>query len=127
MKSSSLKMLKGEIPSPREYRDTLVHEWYLPDWITAEHLSAFFVRTLPASTLNNIIKDGEIIVAERSYSVIWLNGPAKIRRNGMCIMSFRYCKHLRSGYVLIKEYLLTDDQKKPEMLILSMEKVRTYP
>lgn len=108
MKSSSLRTFilakHPGITSPREYRDMLIHEWILPEWIQVEHLEQYFVKKIDAPCLFDIIINGEIIVGGNSYSVIWLNGPARIRADGMALMSFRFCKHLKTGYVLIKRY-----------------------
>lgn len=102
LKSSSLKMatIHG-IEHPKEYRDAVIHEWYLLPHIL-KHLHLYFLAKEKGSNLRNVIKNGELIVGNHSYSVIWLNRPEKCYNEEYCLLSFRYCTHLECGYVLIK-------------------------
>lgn len=102
MRSSSLFLaVKHHIPSPREYRDTLIHEWYIPQKYK-DYLQAFFQRKCSASDLLAIVRDGEITIDGQHYAITWVNSPTKIKENGMAILSFRRCRFLGAGYVLAK-------------------------
>lgn len=103
MKSSSLNLItKHGIKNPAEYRDTLVHSWYLSDE-TSSKLEVFFQRKLETDMLFRMIRDGEITVGRKEYSVIWIDSPLKIRKVRDALISFRYCPLLKCGYALVKE------------------------
>ena len=96
------------IPSPREYRDKLIHDWWLEPQIHTKLERYFLLRAKPA-IIFEAIENGELTVHKRNYSVVWINRPSYIRNldnlpnaTGWVLMSFRYCKYLRCGYVLIK-------------------------
>jgi hypothetical protein len=101
MKSSSLKLVEAGIPNPREYRDAIIHDWYLnEDHI--KHLDLHILRETRPSDFFFHVKDGELKVKGRSFSVIWVNSPAIIREAAFILISLRYCKHLERGYALVK-------------------------
>lgn len=108
MKSSSLKLIDAGIHNPREYRDALIHDWYLCiDYV--QHLETYVLRETMPSEFYFHLKDGELLVKGRSYSVIWVNSPAAIKEVPYILISLRYCKYLERGYALVK--ILKDASK----------------
>jgi hypothetical protein len=115
MKSSSIKLaLEAGIPNAREYRDALIHEWYLqPQY--SEKLDIYVLRETTPEKLFFHLKDGELLVNGKSYSVTWINGTRACREANYLLVSLRYCRHLERGYALVKvlqgtsvEYLQLD-------------------
>lgn len=101
MKSSSIKMIDAGISNPREYRDSLIHDWELkPEYI--EHLGMYILRETRPSTFFFHLKDGELTVKGRQYSIVWINSPKEIREAQHLLLSLRYCRFLERGYVLVK-------------------------
>lgn len=101
MKSSSLKMIDAGISNPREYRDELTNEWYpRPDY--REHLEIFVLCETEPALLFFALKDGDIIVKGKSYSVTWINPPSKCREAKFLLVSLRYCRYLERGFALVK-------------------------
>jgi len=101
MKSSSLRLLKEGIDNPRIYRDCLIHEWYLqPQY--KEKLDIYILReTTPEKFFFNL-KDGELKVKGKLYSISWMNSPKEVREAAFILLSIRYCRHLERGYCLVK-------------------------
>lgn len=121
MKSSSLlgittmeSLKRLGITSPREYRDALIHEWYLDNRYICG-LNVFFLRKLKPAVLLDTIKNGEFIHQGKSYSVTWISKPETIRKADWCLSSFRFCPYLNTGYVLIKS--LKGDHSEFEELV----------
>lgn len=108
MKSSSLKMVEAGITNPREYRDALIHDWFL-DGKYVKHLDIHVLRETPPSQFFFHLKDGELIVKGKSYSVVWINSPTMCREVPIILVSLRYCKYLDRGYALVK--ILRDSNK----------------
>jgi hypothetical protein len=112
MKSSSLKMLDAGIANPREYRDMLVHDWFIrEDYI--KFLDIYLLRETTPAKLFFHMKDGELKVGGKYYSITWLNSPAKIRESGVVLVSLRYCRFLERGYALVK--ILQGDSEFPTL------------
>lgn len=104
MKSSSIKMAKEHgIKSPREYRDILIHEWFIPKHLLSLDLS-LNNRIINSKLLKEYINDGELRFQKKSYSVVWLSGPREVNNNTNAILSFRWSELLDIGYVLVKVY-----------------------
>lgn len=103
MKSSSIKLAKeAGINNAREYRDALIHDWYLSP-IFAEKLVVFIQRETPSKELFTRMKDGEIKIGGNTYSIVWINHPTEIKKKySHALVSLRYCKHLERGYILVK-------------------------
>lgn len=108
MKSSSLKLLDAGIEKPREYRDAIIHDWYLSSTYVS-HLETHILRETRPSEFYFHMRDGELIVKGRSYSVIWINSPASIKEVPYILISLRYCRYLERGYALVK--ILKDSSK----------------
>lgn len=108
MKSSSLRLLEEGIENPREYRDMLIHDWFLrSDY--ADKLEIHILKeTKPSELFFHLSDDGELLIRGRSYSVTWINSPAKVREAEFALVSLRFCKFLNRGYALIK--VLQDPQ-----------------
>jgi len=103
MKSSSLKLMtEVGISNPREYRDMLIHDWFVPPEIK-ERLDLFFIAMSDSDELMYAINDGEVKVNGKNYSVIWIQSPETVYKNDKALMSFRYCRYLQRGYVLVKK------------------------
>lgn len=102
MKSSSLKLAKElGLDNPREYRDALIHDWYLaPQFI--EKLDIYILRESTPEKFFFNLKDGEVKVKGKLYSVTWCNSPVEVRQANFLLLSLRYCRHLERGYVLVK-------------------------
>jgi len=101
MKSSSLRLLKEGIDNPRIYRDCLIHEWYLqPQYI--EKLDIYILRETTPEKLFFNLKDGELKIKGKLYSVTWMNSPKEVRDSEVLLLSIRYCIFLERGYALIK-------------------------
>lgn len=102
MKSSSIKLAKTlGIESPKEYRDTLIHEWFIAKEF-ADRLEVYILRRLESAILFELIKDGEIILGKHTYSVIWLTRPSTARKAEFVLLSLRFCPILKCGYALVK-------------------------
>lgn len=102
MNSSSLKIcIEAGIPSPREYRDALIHEWYLSP-IHAEKLVTYILLSIKTKELDKRIEDGEFYIEDKKYSVVWIDRPTEVYNNDWALLSFRFCKYLQIGYVLVK-------------------------
>ena len=104
MRSSSIKpLLDIGMTHPQKYRDALIHDWYLQPYYQ-NFLAEYFQRKIDAVDLDKRInKDATIYVGSKFYQVVWVNGPAAVKKNGRALLSFRYCKYLDIGYVLIKK------------------------
>lgn len=104
MRASSLKLATEHgIISPQKYRDSLIHDWYVPDEFK-KHLKIHFLAKELAANLRNNMKNGELVVGNHTYNVVWVNKPETIYKDKYVLLSFRYCRHLDCGYVLIKKY-----------------------
>lgn len=102
MKSSSLKMIASHgISTPRHYRDSIIHDWYLP-LAYQDYLAVHQLRAINHETLFKAVKEGMLVYGSRNYNIMWLNGPSKIRTNPRVLISFRYCPIMDQGYCLIK-------------------------
>lgn len=116
MKSSSLAWVRhAGVPSPRAYRDSLIHDWYL----TAEqrkHLTTFFQAKASFQLIEALTSEGELILHGKKYSITWLHSLASIKRSQtqIAFLSFRFCPLLERGYVLIKRF---EGEDKAEELI----------
>jgi hypothetical protein len=100
MKSSSLKLIKSGV-DPSHYRDALIHDWFLED-MYSKQLEIFILKeTTPQEFFDNI-KDGEVRIKGRNYSVIWINSPSASRRARRLLISIRFCGLLHRGYALVK-------------------------
>ena len=114
MRSSSLKMIKdNNIPSPRDYRDQLIHEWFLPQKYI-DKFEVYQIRTVKGYCLDTT--NGLIHWKDREYNVVWLSGPKSVKVNSMAIISFRYCSLLEIGYALIKVFREDDNPVNIPML-----------
>lgn len=103
MRSSSLKFMKeAGIKNARAYRDSIIHDWFLSEDIK-EKLEVFFQAKEYSNELNHHIKDGAFIIGTKEYQITWIHKPDTIYKSEFAILSFRYCKYLNCGYVLIKE------------------------
>ena len=103
MRSSSLKLaIEHGIASPKIYRDSLIHDWFLDD-ISRNTLEVFFQAKEYSSELQDHIRNGAFLVNEKEYHITWIHRPETIFKAEFALMSFRYCRHLNCGYVLIKE------------------------
>lgn len=106
MKSSSLKIIRDMYPdiSARAYRDTLIHEWHIPEeykpiiWL----LETVKIHTHTLRVFNN---DGIIKYKQRKFNITWISGPRTVDKNTYALVSFRWCDKLQAGYVLIKAYI----------------------
>lgn len=116
MKSSSLKLIKDAgVASPSEYRDNLIHNWYLSEEYS-KHLTMHILReTESLDFFKHFSKDGELQVKEHFYSVTWINSPATIRKNKYCLVSLRYCPYLGRGYALVKVLFDSDKSEFPKL------------
>jgi len=126
MRSSSLKSLAEQgIRSPREYRDSLIHDWYLKEE-TINYLEEYLLRSVSAENLFEMVIDGEIQLGKHKYQLIWIHKPASVRQTGKAIVSFRYCKFLNCGYALVRKQdgyslpftdsVIIESPKKPPIL-----------
>lgn len=107
MKSSSIRGLTSLTKlniNPREYRDAVIHDWDLKDTFRKQ-LGLYMLRKVSGPALLNKVVNGEIVVNQEPYSVIWVSGPAKVKKTQTVLLSLRYCDMLNRGYALIK----TDD------------------
>lgn len=104
MKSSSLHLaIKHGIDSPQAYRDSIIHDWYLKPEL-AKKLEVFLLRRLESWMLFKMLKDGEVTVGKKQFSIVWIDPPAKLReQNKDVLISLRYCPLLKCGYALIKD------------------------
>lgn len=104
LRSSSLKMvLEQGILSPHKYRDNLIHQWYLDEQYN-KYLHTYFLARELSVELKRNIHDGTLKVGKYTYNGIWINKPETIYKSDQALLSFRYCKYLECGYVLIKKY-----------------------
>lgn len=102
MKSSSLRqMVKDGTLSPRDYRDALIHDWYLTDEYKKHLLMYMLAETTPEEFFAHT-KDGELFLGDRSYSITYIHSPAILRKADYLVLSLRYCEKLQRGYVLVK-------------------------
>jgi hypothetical protein len=102
MKSSSIRLAEqAGIPNAREYRDALIHEWYLQPHF-ADNLEIFVLRVTEPKDLFFHIRDGELLIGGRSYSITWVNGAKHCREANELLVSLRYCRYLERGYALVK-------------------------
>lgn len=120
MKSSSLVHLENNVlfqsleVSAREFRDSLIHNFYIPRKYT-ELLNVFLLRRgIPEDVISRINNYGELSLGEQDYSVVWMQSPNKIFKSEFAVCSFRYCNLLRCGYVLIREWKDEDEEKNIE-------------
>lgn len=103
MKSSSLKLVGQGIDNPSHYRDSLIHDWRLQrDY--ANHLEVYMLKETNVDDFILHSKDGELFVQEKKYSIIYIHSPAKIKKadSKRVLCSFRFCRDLDRGYVLVK-------------------------
>jgi hypothetical protein len=110
VKSSSLWAGSTDSPICREYRDALIHDWnfHQLEWKAP---SVYLLGKVLASKLFAKIQDGEIKIQGHQYSVIWVSGPMRIRKEGAyCLVSLRYCTLLNRGYALIRRHNKGHDQ-----------------
>ena len=112
MKSSSLRMIDAGIPDPRDYRDSVIHDWNLSDNYV-KHLQVFIIRESTPAKLFLHLKDGELKIKQKYYSVIWVNPPETVREAEIVLVSLRFCKFLDRGYALVK--ILKGDGKFEEL------------
>ena len=108
MKSSSLlkaaKELGFTLDDVRIYRDELIHNWYLnPTY--QEKLIVYILRETTTEKFFFNLKDGELRVKGKAYSVIWLNTPDTVKKASILLLSLRYCKYLDRGYAIVKVLL----------------------
>lgn len=101
MKSSSIKMVDAGIADPRGYRDELINEWYMREDYAA-HLTVYILRETRPELLFFHIKDGELFLGNKSYSIVWINPPSACREANRLLISLRYCSYLERGYALVK-------------------------
>lgn len=101
MKSSSLQMMDAGIPDPRDYRDNIIHEWYLTQNYI-EKLSIYILRETPKEEFFFNVHDGELKVKGKLYSITWNNSPSKCREAKILLVSLRYCPFLDRGYALVR-------------------------
>lgn len=94
-------MIDAGIPNPREYRDALIHDFHL-DAKHQKFLKQYFLAEAMTRDLFMHIKDGELHIKKKSYSVIWIEPPSKVRDASVALVSLRWCDHLNRGYVLVK-------------------------
>lgn len=107
MRSSSLKLaLEHGIAQPKLYRDNLIHEWFLDD-LDRDRLDSFFQAKEYSAELKDHIKNGCFYIGNKEYQITWIHRPETIYKAEFALLSFRYCKYLQCGYVLIK--VLTGD------------------
>ena len=92
MRSSSLELVKeAGIESPQAYRDSLIHDWYVPPPFF-EHLQIYYLDTLPTEELFAKIKDGVIVNGSKlEYHIVWVHKPTTVKKAKKAICSFRYC------------------------------------
>ena len=103
MRSSSLKqLLDSGIKSPRDFRDKLIHDWFLT-FEETKYLDEYVLTALPVSEFFELIREGEISWGKFTYQIIWVHKPATVRQSGKAIVSFRYCRMLGCGYALVKK------------------------
>lgn len=103
MKSSSLKLVAAGIKDPSHYRDNVIHTWHLQEDYQ-KNLEVFMLKQTTRTQLFDHTKDGELYVHEKKYSITWINSPNAINKHehDRLLLSFRYCKNLDRGYVLVK-------------------------
>lgn len=103
MKSSSLKLVGQGISNPSDYRDALIHEWYLRKEY-ATNLAMYMLKETPIELFQANSKDGELTVQGKKYSITWIHSPSKIKKadTKRLLVSIRYCRDLDRGYVLVK-------------------------
>lgn len=91
------------IVNPSDYRDALIHTWYLRQ----EYANNLEVYILCETTVGEFIanqKDGELTIRGKKYSITWISSPAKINKSESrrLLVSIRYCRELDRGYALVK-------------------------
>lgn len=101
MKSSSIKLVDAGIPNPSNYRDSLIHDWYLKDEYK-DKLSIFILRETTKELFFFNVKDGELLVQGKQYSITWVSSPSACREHTFLLVSLRYCPHLDRGYALVQ-------------------------
>jgi len=108
MRSSSLKLLlKAGVENPREYRDKVIHEWFLTSE-EIKYLTYYSLRSIPIEKFfNSIDEDGELWHNEYNYQLVWIHKPESVRQSGLAIVSFRFCDMLNCGYALVKKNQLS--------------------
>lgn len=102
MKSSSLRLLKeANIQSPSEYRDSLIHAWALKE-AYRKNLSIYLLRETTPEKFFFHMKDGELRIQGKLYSITWINSPKEVRECSIIVVSLRYCRILDRGYALVQ-------------------------
>ena len=101
MKSSSIQMVKSGIESPKEYRDSIIHDWYLPNKYK-QHLSMYILAEAKVIEFFKHSNDGELLIKGKKYSITFIHSPEKLRKNTYCLISLRYSDLLERGYALVK-------------------------
>lgn len=101
MKSSSIAMYMGGIKSPKDYRDSIIHDWYLPNNYKRS-LSMFMLVETTAEAFFAHSKDGELTINGKQYSITFINSPEALKKNTLVLLSIRYSDYLHRGYVLAK-------------------------
>ena len=101
MKSSSLRLIDSGIKDPRAYRDSLVNDWSLPDEYTSK-LGIYIQKETTPEAFFFHLKDGELKVKNKLFSVTWVNSPGTVREAKYVVVSLRYCNMLDRGYALVK-------------------------
>jgi hypothetical protein len=94
-------MINSGIADPRHYRDALIHEWYLQSDYR-EKLSVFILKETTKELFFFNIKDGELKIKGKQYSITWINSPSVCRENTFLLVSLRYCPLLERGYALVQ-------------------------
>lgn len=103
MRSSSLKIATEHgVSSPRAYRDALIHDWFLSNEDKCT-LETFFLAKEYSQELKDHIKNGAFWIDNKEYHITWIHKPETVFKAEFALLSFRYCKLLNCGYVLIKE------------------------
>lgn len=109
MRSSSLKaLLNVGVRSPREFRDKLIHEWFLTLEET-KYLDEHLLAAIPVEEFFPLIKNGEILYGKFIYQIVWVHKSGTVKQSGKAIVSFRFCRMLGCGYALVKKNNVAKD------------------
>lgn len=89
------------ISDPRNYRDAVIHDWQLlPKY--QEHLVVYVIAETTPAELFFHLRDGELFIKDKPYSVTWIDNPALARASEILLVSLRFCKYMNKGYALVK-------------------------
>lgn len=121
MRSSSLKLLQSEVDNPREFRDKIIHDWFLTSE-EVRHLHKHLLSAIPVEEFFDKIEHGQIQHGDYAYQVVWIHKAASVKKSGKAIVSFRYCKFLNCGYALVKKNNIDKDDIETVLKVVNPPK-----